>query len=261
MLVRLCLGVLVAVPTFALASPQQAVQVRQPSPGHYELTATFDGTTDVATAQRLLVPEAAKRCGDQPYSLGHYTFSSSAPVRAEDGGAKPRVTITQQVICGAPGSNLPNPTLQNANWHPTPADQETIRQRTLAYLEAKDRGDFKSALAMVAEPTRGMMAHSQWQDSRRKFNAAAGPVRHRQIITVSWYDHPSGAPPGWYATADYTATYASAAFYCGYLAWMRQPDGSFTMIREDEGKLTPSEAATIPPDRMASVRAQLGCKS
>lgn len=41
---------------------------------------------------------------------------------------------------------------------------------------------------------------------------------------------------------------------------MRQPDGSFTMIREDEGKLTPSEAATIPPGRMPNVRAQLGCK-
>ncbi len=260
MLVRLCLGVLAALPAVALASSGQAIQVQQPSPGHYELTATFDGTTDVEAAQRLLAPEAATRCGKQPYSLGHYTFSSSAPVASGTSGARPQITIVQQVICGTSGSAEPMPPQQNATWRPTPADQETIRQLTLAYLEAKDRGDFKHALAMVAEPTRGMMARSQWQDARRTFNAAAGPVSSREVIAINWYDHPSGAPPGWYATADYTATYASAAFYCGYLAWMRQPDGSFTMIREDEGELSPSQAATMSPDRMASVRAQLGCK-
>jgi hypothetical protein len=260
MLARLCFSVLVALPAFALASSGQAVQVQQPSPGHYELTATFDGSTDVETAQRLLAPEAARRCGKQPYSLGHYTFSTSAPVAPANSEATPQITIVQQVICGASGSADPTRPQQNDDWHPGPADQEIIRKRTLAYLEAKDRGDFNSALAMVAEPTRGMMAHSQWQDARRTFNAAAGPVSSREVIAISWYDHPPGAPPGWYATADYTATYASAAFYCGYLAWMRQPDGSFTMIREDEGKLSPSEAATIPPDRMAAVRAQLGCK-
>lgn len=258
--VRLCFVALLTFPAFALASSGQAMQVQKPSPGHYELTATFDGSTDVETAQRLLAPEAARRCGKQPYSLGHYTFSASAPVATGNSEAKPQITIVQQVICGASRSAEPLRPQQNDDWHPSPADQEIIRKRTFAYLEAKDRGDFKSALEMVAEPTRGMMAHSHWQDSRRTFNAAAGSVSSREVIAISWYDHPPGAPPGWYATADYTATYASAAFYCGYLAWMRQPDGSFAMIREDEGKLSPSEAAAIPPDRMAAVRAQLGCK-
>lgn len=261
MLARLCLSVLVALPTFALASSGQAVRVRQSSAGHYELTATFDGITDVEAAQRLLAPEAAKRCGKQPFSLGHYKFSSSAPVSPGDSEAKPQVTIVQQVICGASESTDQNQPEQNAGWRPTPADQQTIRERTLAYLKAKDRGDFKSALAMVAEPTRDMMANSDWQASRRTFNAAAGPVHSRQVISISWYDHPPGAPSGWYATADYAATYASSAFYCGYVVWLLQRDGGFAMVRDDEGKLSPSEAAAIPPERMANVRAQLGCKS
>ncbi|WP_426687436.1 DUF4019 domain-containing protein [Rhodanobacter ginsengiterrae] len=260
MLARLCLSVLLALPALAFGSSGQAIRVQLRSAGHYELSATFVGTTDAKAAQRLLAPEAAKRCGKQSYSLGHYTFSSSSPVSPGGSEAEPQVTIVQQVICGDSESTDQNRPRQNAGWRPTAADQETVRARTLAYLQDKDRGDFKRALAMVAEPTRDMMANSRWQDSRRTFNAAAGPVQSREVISISWYDHPPEAPPGWYATADYAANYASSAFYCGYVVWLRRPDGSFAMVREDEGKLSPSEAAAIPPERMANVRAQLGCK-
>ncbi|MGN6235519.1 DUF4019 domain-containing protein [Dyella sp.] len=257
---RLCLSVFITLPAFALASPGQTIRIEQRSPDHYELTATFDGTTDVQTAQQLLAPEAVKRCGPKPYALGHYSFSSSAPVSPEEPGVGSQVTIIQQVICGASGSTEQVQTNQLTDWHPTAADQATIHKLTLTYLEAKDSGDFKRALAMVAEPTRDMMANSAWQDSRRTFNAAAGPIGSRQVKNISWYDHPPGAPPGWYAAADYAATYPSSALYCGYLVWLRQPDGSFAMVREDEGKLSPSEAATISSEDMSRVRAQLGCK-
>ena len=144
---------------------------------------------------------------------------------------------------------------------PTAKDEATIRSRTLDYLVAKDKGDFEATHAMLSSNMVAMMGEDTSRASRTTFNASAGVPSERQVIRVTWYDDPAQAPgPGRYAAADYSATYPSAAFYCGYVVWLLQSDGSYRIVREEEGQMPPEAVSTIAPEQMPDVRRQMGCR-
>lgn len=106
-----------------------------------------------------------------------------------------------------------------------------------------------------------MFAEGQTQAARTQFNAAAGQPSHRDVVRVTWYDDPAGAPqPGRYAAADYRGDYPNTSFYCGYVLWHLQADGRFRIIREEEAQMLDEIAKAFSPEQLAAARAQLQCR-
>lgn len=230
--------------------------------GRFELTETLSGTTDLADAQKMLMPTAVTLCGSQSLQFGNYRFNSTAPMANKVDGGSTLITLVQDVECGGTPnqSNAQDVAQTQAPLKASPADEASVRARTLEYLSAKDRGDFDTAHAMFGVTMQAMMTQDAWRTPRATFNAAAGLPRQREVVRITWYDNPPGASPGRYAAADYRASYPNAAFYCGYVAWLQQPDESYRIVREEEGLLTPREAGKIAPGQMAATRLQLGCR-
>lgn len=148
-----------------------------------------------------------------------------------------------------------------AKTQPTAEDERTVRTATVNYLAAKDRGDFDAAYALLGSEMAAMFTTENWRSPRAAFNAAAGQPNNREVVRLTWYDDPAGAPmPGRYVAADYRGDYAHAGFYCGYLMWYLQPDGSYRIVREEEGQMLDAIAKTFTPEALASARAQIQCR-
>src|SRR6266853_176544 len=80
-----------------------AVSSRKLSNALYELTVTLQDTIDVFAAQGLLIPEARKVCGGQPFQFGHYSFGSTERISNATGSPEPptpHLTLRQEVTCG-----------------------------------------------------------------------------------------------------------------------------------------------------------------
>ena len=239
----------------AAVAEQIEVGVRQTGPDAFEVVATLPATVDPTQAQALLQPVATEACGGRTATFGHYRFESSALVGADP--ARTTQLFVQQVACGGEPAPAPVP----VDLPPTtPADEAAVRQRTLDYLAAKDRDDFDAAAAMMAPGSREMIDTADWRAPRQAFNAEAGEPTRRDVVRVSWYDNPAGAPrAGRYVAADYRGDFEHAGFYCGYAMWFLESDGTYRLIREEEGKVGPGEAAKAAAD-LPSLRRQLGCR-
>lgn len=248
-------------PTASSDSPQ--VRTKLLAKGRYELTVTVPGTTDPADAQRVLMPAAVKLCGSRSPQFGKYKFNAGEPLMKTAGTGSTWVTLMQQVSCDENTNELNAPAAAQTQIPlkaPSPADEAIVRARTLDYLSAKDRGDFDIAHAMFTMTMQAMMTQKSWRTPRATFNARAGLPSRREVVRITWYDNPPGLSPGRYAAADYRASYRSAAFYCGYLSWLQEPDGSYRIVREEEGLSAPKEAGKVAPGEMAAMRLQLGCR-
>lgn len=247
------------------AADKPTVQVKELAEGVYELMVQLSNTTDPSDGQRALTPAAAKLCGSLPLQFGKYRFDAMEPM-VNDGPAKnPKTSLTfvQQLRCGSTAI-VDSPVTDASpapSTPPTKTDEDTIRILTLAYLAAKDRGDFDSAHAMLAKNTAAMLSADTWRKPRSAFNAAAdGEPKERKVVRVTWYDDPAGARPGRYAAADYGAAYSNGSFYCGFVAWLQQRDGSYQIVREEEGQLSEEAIRTLTPEQLAGARQQLQCR-
>ncbi|MBF6024576.1 DUF4019 domain-containing protein [Lysobacter niastensis] len=248
----------------ATAGDSAQVEVKPVGDGRFELSVELAGVTDPDLAQQRLGPAATELCGALPVQLGRYRFESNAPLAGTkpSGVSHASVRFMQEVRCGTAitASRLSPPPPAPAT-PPTAEDEAGIRTQTLHYLTAKDEGSFESALAMFSESSAGMFTEASWRDARAAFNAASGRPERRQVVRVTWYDNPPNAPtPGRYAAADYSAGYANAAFYCGYVVWLRQADGSYRIVREEEAQMPPEVMAKVPPEQLPAMRAQVGCR-
>lgn len=251
----------IALPCLASAQEGAEVQVRQASANGYELRVVLPAAVSEAQAQASLLPVARQVCGGRSAQLGRYRFESTrllAPA-ASDPGTQ---AFIQQVECGAPAAAASEPPGQPApRTPPTDDDKRRVTERTLAYLAAKDRGDFAAAREFFEPGAASMLASPEGEQRRRSFNKAAGQPAQRQVVRLTWYDDPEGAPRrGRYAAADYRADYPHAGFYCGFAMWWLQPDGEFRIVRIEEGEILDADAKAIAPGQLASVRAQLGCR-
>jgi cytochrome c551/c552 len=246
---------LCVVPTLSPAEPR--VHSRELGANHFELEAQLAASTAPDEAQALLQPYAKQLCHDAAVHLGRYRFESDAPVGSDPATATQ--TFVQEMTCGgeAPAAPAVAPAPSTP---PTADDERHVRDLTLAYLSAKDGNDFDAAFAMVAEENRQFMREDNWRPPRWAFKVAGGTPTRRDVVRITWYDNPAGAPPGRYVAADFRGDYQHAGFYCGYVMWIRQADGSYLILREEEGQLSPGDAARIPPTDLASVRNQLGCR-
>lgn len=246
----------------AFAGDAPNVEVKPLPGGRFELTVTVPDTTQPGKGQAMLMPKAMELCGARELQLGAYKFKSIAPMAGTGSTLATSLVFTQEMQCGAAttvAAVVPAAVRAPAT-APTANDEADIRSRTLAFLSAKDRGDFDAAIAMFSATTGAMLTEENWRSPRRAFNASAGMPLQQQVVRVTWYDDPAGVEPGRYVAADYSASHANAAFYCGYVMWRLQPDGGYRIVREEEGQMKPSEAALVATGEMAAARAQLGCR-
>lgn len=87
------------------------------------------------------------------------------------------------------------------------------------------------------------------------------PGGEAAVVRITWYDDPPGAPThGRYAAADYRVDYPREAFTCGYTIWLRQADGGYLVVREEEGRAAPDVIAKLSPEQRLAMRAQLQCR-
>lgn len=256
-----CLAVLASIPPVIAGTPGE-VLVRALGTGRYQLSVALEDTVDPARGQAALVPKAIELCGALLPEFGHYRFEGNEPLAGTDKPSKRSLQYTQDIECKDPSAPVAGSDIPPAPaTPPTAEDEADVRKRTLAYLEAKDTNDFDIAFAMLGPTMAGYMTPESWRKPRATFNAATGGQAEREVIRITWYDDPQNAPtPGRYAAADYRASYASKAFYCGYVVWLRQKDGGYRIVREEEGQATPDMVAKMAPESMAATRMQLGCR-
>jgi hypothetical protein len=240
------------------------IQVTELGPDHFELRISIEGTTDPADGQVALVPRASALCGTRHVHWGRYQFDTTAPSVVSPQAPGPAILrYAHQITCeDTPQSLEASPAVPPAPAEPpTTEDEALIRDRTEAFLAAKDTGDFAAAHAMFNAAMASYQTPESMQASRAPFNDAAGAGVDREVIRITWYDDPAGAPtPGRYVAADYRASYPSRAFYCGYVVWIRQYDGSYLIARQEEGQATPDIVEKAAPEEIPALRQQLACR-
>lgn len=247
----------------AWAADSVDVQARQVSPDRFELTAQFPASLDPQQASSMLQPVADQLCAGRGAKLGHYSFQAIQSLGkagdAPPADGTPTQTFIQQVECGGAtplASGVPAPKAP-----PTPEDERTVREATLGYLEAKDRGDFDAAHTLLGEEAAALMRADNWRTPRAAFNADAGLPSRREVVRLTWYDDPAGAPrSGRYVAADYRGDYTHAGFYCGFVVWYREADGRYRIVREEEGQIPAQAAKKLAPEALAAARVQVGCR-
>jgi hypothetical protein len=256
---RISLALLAAlmIPPATAADPVE-VQAKQLAPDQYELIVELPADIDPQQASSMLFPVAEQICAGRPAQMGRFRFKSDAPF-APGAKASSTQTFTQQIECGA--SNAVIHVARAPKTPPTEEDESAIRASTLKYLAAKDRNDFDAASALLGSEMAVMLTTDNWRSPRAAFNEKAGEPNHREVVRLTWYDDPAGAPaPGRYVAADYRGDYAHAGFYCGYVMWHLQPDGTYRIVREEEGQMPDEIAKTFTPEELASARTQIQCR-
>lgn len=242
----------------AVAADSVEVQTKQLGPDQYELIVELPAEIAPHNASSMLLPVAEQLCAGRAAQLGHYRFESHAPL-ASGTETSSTQTFTQQVECGTSTSVVH--VARAPKTQPTAEDERAVRTATLNYLAAKDRGDFDAAYALLGSEMAALFTTENWRSPRATFNAAAGQPNNREVVRLTWYDDPAGAPiPGRYVAADYRGDYAHAGFYCGYLMWHLQPDGSYRIVREEEAQMPDEIASKFTPEELASARTQVQCR-
>ncbi len=163
--------------------------------------------------------------------------ASALPARADDPSPPPAapariVNITSD---SAPG------------WLPSTDQARAATEAALAYLAAKDAGRAAAAYAMLEDGNRALQSFADFARALADFNARAGAVTERRIVTVTWTKDPAQAPkPGVYAAIDIVSRFANIDRDCGYVVVYQPPaGGAFRVAREEENLMTNADATVI----------------
>src|SRR3546814_625272 len=189
-----------------------AGQVDDHGGGRYTLTTTLDGTTDPAHGQLAIVPTAEELCGELHPHYGHYRFESSAPSEATGTSAPASLSYEQDVECrGQPqqvAESASAPVPPAPSTPPTSEDEALLRERTLAYLQAKNTADADAVYAMLSSELASYASPAAWKETRSALNARLGAGAEAAVVRLTWYDDPQNPPThGRYAAADYRVDY------------------------------------------------------
>jgi uncharacterized protein DUF4019 len=140
-----------------------------------------------------------------------------------------------------------------------PAQDEVILRLTRGYQSAKDARDYKRAYAFMSPSFKASLPFATFTANADRFNAAAGKVRERRVVKVTWLrSPPTPAPlPGIYAAVDFVGKFANIDRYCGYIVFYQQPSGAFLLVREEENYMTRQTEGTSSPQEAERMWAQL----
>lgn len=156
----------------------------------------------------------------------------SADAVATRGGAPRVVNVTSDSMPG---------------WLPSEDLERQARTTATEYMADIDSGKYAQAYSFLAEIDRKDQPLSAFVDRLRQFNARAGAVVERRIVTVTWTKNPAHAPlPGVYVALDLVSRFANIDRHCGFLVLYQAPSGgSFQVMREENNFIDNVTAAKI----------------
>lgn len=242
---------LAATPTAPAISSERIGEKR------YRIVLTAPGLT-LEQGQLMAADEAKRLCGGGPVTLGRFGWRSDERL---DSSASTRIPVAlsleQEADCAAAAPPaVPRPT----GWKPAPADIEAIMDLTARYFEARDSGRYRDAWNLLTPSMQEMSPLTEWQAARKNFNDRAGGGLRRGPVKVTWYDNPPNAPLGGiFAAVDFVGKAEKLQIICGYLMWLRQPDGSWRITREEEGSIEDRPGVKSSAEQLAQAKAAMGC--
>jgi Protein of unknown function (DUF4019) len=250
-----------AVKSEASAGPK--VSVQQLPDKTFEITVTNPTRLSEPQAQAIVASAAVSVCRLSIPVLGKYRFDAKQPIGT---GALSREAAAfrfiQQVSC-APAvkeTRSPRGGLVLKSAAEGRAVEGGIRKLTEAHFRLLATGKFDAAVAQVDVAGLGGDAAS-WMKNEKSFQSVAGTPTSIEILKVTVYDNPEGAPkPGLYVAADFKNAYANVPFQCGYLMWFREPDGRFRITRQEKGHVTAEQLKAIPDGQHAEIKRRLRCE-
>ena len=242
----------------AATPPEPAIRSETIGDGRYRIVLVAPGLT-LEQGQAAAMREAVRLCGGRPATLGHYRWQSEERA-AGPAGVRTAVALTleQEAECGrAPPPPVPSPT----GWTASDADMATVLDLTTRYFAARDSGRYDEAWGLLTRAMQDMSPLAEYRTRQRGFNQRAGGALQRRPVAVTWYDNPPDAPvAGIFAAVDFVGEAKALQLICGYLVWLRQPDGSWRLAREEEGILERSMARNSTPEQIAQARGLMGCR-
>lgn len=250
--------ILTALLLFAAPAPAAAITSEKIADERYRIVLTAPGLT-LEQGQAEAAGEAARLCGGGPVTLGRFRWRSEQKLDSAAGRRTVvALTLEQEADCSAaPPPPAPRPT----GWKPTPADRKAVMDLTARYFEARDSGRFRDAWALLTPSMQALSPFSDWQAARKAFNDRSGGGLRRGPVKVTWYDNPVNAPRGGiFAAVDFVGKADKLQIICGYLMWLRQPDGSWRITREEEGSLEARPDRPSSPEQLEEGKAAMGCR-
>lgn len=241
----------------AAISPAPAISSEKIGEKRYRIVLTAPGLT-LAQGQIRATQEAARLCGGYPVTLGHYRWRNEEKL---DSSARSRtvlaLTLEQEAECAlAPPPVVTRPT----GWKPGATDMKTVLDLSSRYFAARDSGRYRDAWNLLTPSMQEISPLPRWQAAHKEFNDRAGGGLAREPVKVTWYDNPAGAPvAGIFAAVDFVGKADKFHIICGYLVWLRQPDGSWRLTREEEGSLGHAPGVTSTAEQIAQSKAAMGC--
>jgi hypothetical protein len=242
----------------AATPPAPAISSEKIADKRYRIVLTAPGLT-LEQGQLRASEEAARLCGGGPVTLGRFRWRSDQEL---DSAARSRTVVAlileQEADCSAmPPPPAPRPT----GWQPGPADMKAVTDLTARYFEARDSGRFRDARNLLTPSMQALSPFSDWQAARKGFNDRSGGGLRRGPVKVTWYDNPVNAPLGGiFAAVDFVGKADKLQIVCGYLVWLRQPDGSWRITREEEGSLETGPDGPSGPGQLEQAKAAMGCR-
>ncbi|HEX8224184.1 MAG TPA: DUF4019 domain-containing protein [Allosphingosinicella sp.] len=236
----------------ATAPAAPAIRSDKLEAGRFRITLSAPGLT-LEQGQAQAGEEATRLCGGAAM-LGRYRWRSEE----KTGSPSPiALTLEQEAECGtAPPRPLPRPT----GWKPTTADTSQVLDLTARYFAARASGRYREAWNLWTASLQGLEPLSDYESRQIGFGARAGSGLKRRPVAVTWYDNPPNAPAGGiFAAVDFVGESSKLELLCGYVMWLREPDGSWRLTREEEGALDRGPAAT-GAEQLARARAAMHCR-
>jgi hypothetical protein len=236
----------------ASAPPAPVIRSEKLETGRFRITLT---APDLTLEQgRAKAGEEAMRLCKSDVVLGRYSWRSDEKAGSP---APIALTLEQEAECG---TLPPRPVAQPTGWKPTPADVSRVLDLTSRYFSARDSGRYRDAWNLLTHSMQEMEPLADYRARQIGFKARAGGGLKREPVAVTWYDNPPNAPAGGiFAAVDFVGESGKLQLLCGYLMWLRQPDGSWRLTREEEGSLDRSTVASSP-QQIAQARAAMHCK-
>jgi hypothetical protein len=99
-----------------------------------------------------------------------------------------------------------------------------------------------------------------WSKNMEELNSKAGAVEVTKVRKISWTKDPPGVDPGFYAAVDYAHRFKNVPFQCDYVAWYRDADGRFSIVREEQNSIDQVSEERMTSEEIAATLAKFGCQ-
>lgn len=118
-------------------------------------------------------------------------------------------------------------------WLPSVEQEQAVLRATADYFDAIEAGDPARAYQMMTPAYRARFSLAGFFEQSNRARDAAGPLRERRLLQLTWTKDPAQAPtPGVYAAIDMAARHANVDRECGYVIWYQRPEGGpFKLMR------------------------------